>query len=88
MKFLTFTIGTFTIAVNAVIQYEQAAHLKPHLAPRITDQTPTEAVITLNDTLEKNFTHSELFTLQKKFLDNFIAPNNALQVSVSFETPP
>ena len=63
------------------IQHQQASRLVPHLAPGVTaSQSSIEASITRKDNHLKNFTHDELFSLQKKFLDNFIAPNNTIQV--------
>ena len=80
MKLATIVIGLSAFSLSAVahINYEQASRLIPRLAPRIAGyQAPTKALIPGND---KNFTHDELFALQKRFLDNFIAPQNAIQV--------
>ena len=64
--------------------YHQATHLSPHLAPHFEDnEVPTKTLITRTDNDVKNFTFDELFTLQKKFLDNFITPNNTIQVRSS-----
>lgn len=77
MKLIIVIVGFQALSLSALvtIPYEQASRLIPHLAPRIADHP-----ITHNDSYEKNFTHNELFTLQKRFLDNFIAPRNAIQV--------
>ena len=40
----------------------------------------TKILVVREDKCEKNFTHNELFTLQKRFLDNFITSNNAYQM--------
>ena len=74
MKLITVIVGFQALSLSALvtIPYTQASRLIPHLAPRIA--------VTHNDSCEKNFTHNELFTLQKRFLDNFIAPRNAMQV--------
>ena len=73
MKISVFILGSLASA--------EASRLVPRLAPHAGGiQAPNQTSITRNDKVEKNFTHNELFTLQKKFLDNFIAPNNAVQV--------
>lgn len=80
MKFATIVIGlsAFALSTFAHINYEQASRLTPRLAPHIAGyQAPTKDLIPSND---KNFTHDELFALQKRFLDNFVAPKNAIQV--------
>ncbi|KAF6235553.1 hypothetical protein HO173_006236 [Letharia columbiana] len=72
-------LGSSVSAVSST-QYPHASRLPPHLAPHLADQqTPPKTLITRSDDNEKNYTHDELFTLQKKFLDNFIAPNNTIQ---------
>ena len=77
---LTCSLAFFLGAV-AQLRYEQAGYLVPHLAPQVSDhKASTKTLITRDDKVLKNFTHDELFTLQKRFLDNFIAPNNAIQV--------
>ena len=81
MKLATIVIGlsAFSLTALAHLNYEQASRLVPRLAPRIAGyQAPTKTLIPGND---KNFTHDELFALQKQFLDNFVAPQNAMQVS-------
>lgn len=83
MKLITVIVGFQALSLGALtlIPYEQASRLVPRLAPRLADyHAPTKSPITHNDSCEKNFTHDELFTLQKRFLDNFIAPRNAIQV--------
>ena len=83
MKPVTLVVSFSALSVGALISipYEQASRLIPRLAPRIADdQASTKSLITDKDNVQKNFTHNELFTLQKKFLDNFVAPNNAIQV--------
>ena len=51
------------------------------LAPRTLDvQASFNVSVTQGNVNEKNFTFNELFTLQKRFLDNFIAPKNDIQV--------
>ena len=69
------------MSVLPMLTYEQASRLVPRLAPRVAErEVSAKPSITSRDNNEKNFTHNELFALQKRFLDNFIAPNNALQV--------
>lgn len=81
---ITLVVGALVFSVSALTQDEQASRHGSRLAPRSLDpQVPTKTLITRNDNDEKDFTHDELFTLQKKFLDNFVAPNNAIQVSCS-----
>ena len=59
----------------------QGVCLFPRLAPHVSDyQEPTKTLTVRDDKCEKNFTHNELFTLQKRFLDNFMTPNNAYQM--------
>ncbi|KAF6219666.1 hypothetical protein HO133_004135 [Letharia lupina] len=82
MQIITVVLGALALSVSALssVQYPHASRQLPHLAPRLADQqTRTKTLIARNDNQEKNFTHNELFTLQKKFLDNFIAPNNTIQ---------
>ena len=57
----------------------QNAHLNLRLGPRAQNVSVKQG-----DTNEKNFTHDDLFALQKRFLDNFIAPNNDIQVRLRF----
>ena len=83
MKLVIFVNGLLAFSVSAVATatYQQASRLVPSLAPRVagSDQ-PAEPPVTGYDNPEKNFTHDQLFALQKRFLDNFIAPKNAIQV--------
>lgn len=90
MKVIVIVVSAVAFSVSSLAssQYQQVARSVSHLAPRLTPhlaiyKAPTNASITRNDKCEKNFTHNELFALQKKFLDNFIAPNNAIQVRSS-----
>lgn len=89
---LTLFIGALTVSVSAVMEYQQASRLVPSLAPRISDTSaaPTETpsannpvssktFVTRNDTCVKFFAFDDLLALNKKFFDNFIAPNNAVQ---------
>ena len=70
-----------TFFIIASLAVGEASHLLPRLAPPTGGlQALNKTSITANDKYDKNFTHNELFTLQKKFLDNFVAPNNAVQV--------
>lgn len=41
---------------------------------------PAKAASTATPSQQPNFAFDQLFSLQKKFLDNFIYPNNAKQV--------
>ena len=51
------------------------------LVPRTLDvQASFNVSVTQGDVNVQNFTFDELFTLQKRFLDNFIAPQNDIQV--------
>ncbi len=83
MKLTILLISALAFLISAVAsqQYEQAARLTPRLAPHLASKEESpKTLITRNDNGEKNFTHNELFTLQKRFLDNFIAPKNTIQV--------
>lgn len=83
MKLITVIVSFEALSVTAlaIIPWEQASHLIPRLAPRVTDyHAPTNPPVAHNNSYDKNFTHDELFTLQKRFLDNFVAPRNAIQV--------
>ena len=83
MKLIIFVNGLLTLSLGAVasISYEQASRLVPRLAPRVADnKASTKPLVPSYDNDQKNFTHDELFALQKRFLDNFVAPNNTLQV--------
>lgn len=83
MKLIAVIVGfqALSLSALAIIPYAQASRLIPQLAPRIADyHASAKSPITHNDSYQKNFTHDELFTLQKRFLDNFIAPRNAIQV--------
>ena len=62
---------------------QQNVHLSSHLGPRAQNVSVTQG-----DANEKNFTHDELFTLQKRFLDNFISPENDIQVRLLCLRPP
>ena len=84
MKLITLLVSALMLLISTVAtqQYEQASRLSPRLAPHLAStKESSKTLITRNDNREKNFTHNELFTLQRKFLDNFIAPNNTIQVS-------
>ena len=71
----------YSLSAAAFVTYEQASRFVPSLAPRVAGyQVPAKRSITGCDNCEKNFTRDELFALQKRFLDNFVAPKNALQV--------
>ena len=71
----------FSASAVAIASYQQVSHLVPRLAPRAAgNEPPAKPPITGYDDCEKNFTHNELFALQKRFLDNFVAPANAIQV--------
>ena len=86
MKLIAVVFGVAMLSVSAslYVPYHQGSHLVPSLAPRLeAHKAPTKTLITRNDNYEKNFTHDELFTLQKKFLDNFVTPNNTYQVRSS-----
>lgn len=90
MQLVTVLFGVVTllgsVSASAIPQYKynQAVHFTPHLAPRLSDgQAQTKTLVTRADNKEKNFTHNELFALQKKFLDNFVYPANTLQVRFS-----
>ena len=89
MKFTTIVFGLSAFSLGALARnYEQASRLVPHLAPRLAGyQAPTKELTTGNDTVQRNFTHDELFALQKQFLDNFVAPNNAIQVRCTASEP-
>ena len=82
MKLVIFVNGLLASSVGAVAiaSYEQASRLVPSLAPRAGDDQPAKPPMTGYGNNEKNFTHDELFALQKRFLDNFVAPKNAIQV--------
>lgn len=86
MKLIVLLVGAVSCSVSAVnsLQYHQALRSIPSLAPHLTNhQASTKTEITHYDNCEKNFTHNELFALQKRFLDNFVAPNNTVQVRSS-----
>ena len=83
MKVTIVIFGALAFSMSALASSEhlKASRFVPHLAPRLADhQPPTKTLVTRDDNQEKNFTHDELFTLQKRFLDNFVTPNNAVQV--------
>ena len=83
MKLVIFVNGLLAFSVSAVAtaSYAQASRLVPKLAPRASGNGQSYKLpITGCDNCEKNFTHDELFALQKRFLDNFVAPQNAIQV--------
>ena len=81
MKLITLGIGLISISLSAVIRYEQASRLVPRIAPHASEyQGPTKMLTVRDNKGVKNFTHNELFSLQKRFLDNFVAPKNAYQV--------
>lgn len=82
MKLTLIIVGSLAlpVCVLADTHYYQATHLTPRLAPHFEEnEMPTKTLITRTDNGVKNFTFDELFTLQKKFLDNFITPNNTIQ---------
>ena len=83
MKAIVIVVGALacSMSVLASSRYQQASRFVPHLIPHVAEhQASHKTLVTRNENGEKNFTHNQLFTLQKKFLDNFIAPNNAIQV--------
>lgn len=83
MKLVIFFNGLLAFSVSAVAAatYQQASRLVPSLDPRAAgNEQPAKPSITALNKCEKNFTHDELFALQKRFLDNFVAPANAIQV--------
>lgn len=51
-----------------------------HNIPRRSIANPAKASPIVTPSQQPNFTFAQLFNLQKKFLDNFIYPNNAEQV--------
>ncbi|CAF9911083.1 hypothetical protein IMSHALPRED_009919 [Imshaugia aleurites] len=76
--------GALTTSVTALTgaTYHQGSRLVPHIAPRLADhEAPTKTFRTRQDNPEVNFTPDQLFAMQKKFLDNFISPNNAIQAN-------
>ena len=83
---ITVFVTTLSFAVTGLCVDNQATHnLRP--APRASDayassnvSTTQNVSLTQGNVNEKNFTSDELFTLQKRFLDNFIAPRNDIQV--------
>ncbi|CAD6593695.1 MAG: hypothetical protein ASARMPREDX12_007470 [Alectoria sarmentosa] len=82
MKAIVIVVGALacSMSVLASSRYQQASRFVPHLIPHVAEhQASHKTLVTRNENGEKNFTHNQLFTLQKKFLDNFIAPNNAIQ---------
>lgn len=91
MKLVTLIIGSVAaLAVMAVPEYQQASRLVPSLAPRVPNTPPvlnepvsSKILMKRNDSCVKFFTFDELFSLNKKFFDNFIAPSNAIQVRSS-----
>ena len=93
MKVNTITVLIFTglsFAVTGLCVNNQATH-DSRLAPRTLDAhalsnvSATQNVsVTQGNVNEKNFTFDELFALQKRFLDNFIAPKNDIQVRLYF----
>ena len=83
MKVLIIVNGLLAFSLSGItaIPYKQASRLVPSLAPRVADdKISAKPSVTGYDNGEKNFTHDELFALQKRFLDNFVAPENAIQV--------
>lgn len=101
MKITIFIFAILGCLISALplLEAQQAGHLAPRLAPRLAPHLASrlasrfinynitsKAIITPQDNCQRNFTHNELFTLQKKFLDNFIYPNNTLQVRFRLET--
>ena len=87
MKVNTVTVLIFTglsFAGTALCMGQQTTHLGPRLsldthAPSNVS-TAQNVSVTQGNLNEKNFTFDELFALQKQFLDNFIAPQNDVQV--------
>ena len=70
-----------SLSGTTAVPYEQASRLIPSLASRVAEhEVSAKRSITGYDNREKNFTHDQLFALQKRFLDNFVAPKNAIQV--------
>lgn len=83
MKLVIFVSGllAFPLSAAARVTHEQASRPVLRLAPRVADNgVAAQPSITGCDNCEKNFTSDQLFALQKRFLENFIAPKNALQV--------
>ena len=83
MKFVIIVNGLLAFSLSGItaIPYEQGSRLIPSLAPRVADHgISAKPSVTGYDNCEKNFTHDQLFALQKRFLDNFVAPKNAIQV--------
>ena len=81
---ITVFVTTLSFAVTGLCVHNQATH---NLRPRTLDAHASSNVsATQNVSLpqgnvnEKDFTFDELFTLQKRFLDNFISPQNDIQV--------
>ena len=75
---------TSHLAPSVTASQSSVEALVSHPAPGVTASQPSvKALVTRQDNDLKNFTHNELFALQKKFLDNFVAPNNTIQVRSS-----
>ena len=75
---------TSHLAPSVTASQSSVEALVSHSAPGVTASQPSvKALVTRQDNDLKNFTHNELFALQKKFLDNFVAPNNTIQVRSS-----
>ena len=86
MKLITIIFGTLSLLVSVLTihHHEYSSNRSLHLAAHFEDyKVSGKTLVTRNDNDEKNFTFDELFTLQKKFLDNFISPNNVIQVRSS-----
>ena len=86
MKLITITavvLGALSFSVNGLRGvYQRATELNSSLTPSLGAQATSNNSIAQDDNKQKNFTFNELFTLQKRFLDNFISPNNDIQVRV------
>ena len=84
MKLFTVTtvaLSALSFVVTGLCVDQRATQLSSHLALRSSNaQTTSNISVTQGDVGQKNFTFDELFTLQKRFLDNFISPKNIIQV--------
>lgn len=90
MKLITVTtvaLSALSFVVTGLCVDQRATQLSSRLALRSSNaQTTSNISITQGDVGQKNFTFDELFTLQKRFLDNFISPKNIIQVRFSLQT--
>ncbi|KAM0800059.1 hypothetical protein BDR22DRAFT_259805 [Usnea florida] len=67
-------VTTVPFVGTALAVEQENARLSSSLGPRAQNVSVTQG-----DAGEKNFTHDDLFALQKQFLDNFISPKNDIQ---------